>query len=191
MQFCFFIARQFSASLCVFTPYAHGNIIFPWAMWTGEVRRIYLKDVIIFVASYWFFMEYYCRLFWSLNSALTTCKQKPASEVEAHTAYSVFIIFKVLEQYIILIPYNLETWHFTERDQWRKGTFLVVKPTYIYFVGKDCSVTGARSCSGHCSGLFWCACEWRTWAKAQWNQWKGFCCYLLPWTKPCCHFQYT
>jgi len=42
---------------------------------------------------------------------------KLASEVEVHTAYSVFIIFKILEQYIILIPYNLETWHFTERDK--------------------------------------------------------------------------
>lgn len=47
-----FIARQFSASLCVFTPYAHRNITFLCAMWTEEVRRIYLKDVIIFIAAY-------------------------------------------------------------------------------------------------------------------------------------------
>lgn len=47
-----FTARQFSASLCVFAPYARRNIAFLCAMWTEEVRRTYLKDGIIFIASY-------------------------------------------------------------------------------------------------------------------------------------------
>lgn len=79
------------------------------------------------------------------------------------TAYSIFIIFKILELYVILIPYNLETWHFTERDKWRKG-YILCSQTHAYLFCRQrlrCDRSWKEKLFRTLFGavLKWCACE--------------------------------